>query len=347
MKNPLESLYEQILVTEAQTKDLTNPSHNQVSSLKANQEVFGEKPEVAKGGPDKAKVENGPSHKISTSSETAPTYMKSGQFKGTASAKPEKTETPEETTEPESSFTKSTNKTEDDSKEEKDAKKTEESTEEEKKKEEKKPETLKYNKQQENFTMSAFETLFKKTLIEELEPEMPEAVEGTEDASSEEVADSVAPEAEEEIHGEEDEQDEETEADLISDLKELHTKLSTILSKLEGIEEENEEESEEESEEEYSDEDFNDEFDTTETEENKSVVAKESLDKPKPFSDSKGKQLLSKKNKVGKVNPKGGKVHSGKFKHEPNPKAVSTKIANMTKGKPEVNSTVKKGEFIK
>lgn len=346
MKNSLESLYEQILVTEAQTKDLTNPSHNQVSTLKVNQEVFGEKPEIAKGGPDKAKVENGPSHKISTASETAPSYMKAGQFKGTSPAKAEKTKEPEETKEPEGAFTKSTEDS--DEKEETEKKADENKSEKSEKSDEKKPENLKYNKQQENYTMSAFETLFKKTLIEELEPEAQEHEDissepaGDEDLSAEPSEDT----SDEELHDEE-ESHEETEADLISDLRDLQTKLNSILTKLEGLESEEGEEGEE-GEEEYSDEDFNEEFDNNEeSEESEPVVAKESIDKPKPFSDSKGKQLLSKKNKVGKINPKGGKVHSGKFKSEPNPKAVSSKVANMTKGKPEVSSTVKKGDFIK
>ena len=135
------------------------------------------------------------------------------------------------------------------------------------------------------------------------------------------------------------EESEESEADLVSDLRELQAKLDSILSKLEGLEEEGDEEgSDEDSDEEYSDEDFDTEFSTEEP-----SVTKESVDRPKALSDSKGKQLTSKKNKVGKLAPKGGKAYVGKFKNNPNPKNLSTKVSKSA----EVKSTVKKGDFLK
>ncbi len=56
---------------------------------------------------------------------------------------------------------------------------------------------------------------------------------------------------------------------------------------------------------------------------------------------------MSKKNKIGKLHPKGGKAHTGKIKDSPEPKALGDKKNNLQKGKPEVKSTVKKGDFIK
>ena len=91
MKNSLSDLYEKILLSEAQKNDLTSPSNVVVGDLKSNEEVFGEKPEVTKG-PEKAKLDQGPNYKISTSSETAPTHGSApkAKFKGTAPAKEEK-----------------------------------------------------------------------------------------------------------------------------------------------------------------------------------------------------------------------------------------------------------------
>jgi hypothetical protein len=141
--------------------------------------------------------------------------------------------------------------------------------------------------------------------------------------------------------------EDETEEDLISDLIELQTKLDSILTKLEGMEDE-ENESEEGGDESYSDEDFDNEFTEDETVEGEEgAVRKESLDKPKLLSNAKGKQLLNKKNKVGKLAPKGGKAHSGKFKYEPAPKSISSKAASLSKGNSQVKSSVKKGDFIK
>ena len=331
MKNPLSSLYEQILVSEAQNKqDLTNPSQSEVGSLKQNQDAFGEKPEVV-SGPEKASLQKGPSYKISTSSETAPQYSKDGKFKGNAPAKPKASDEPEETETAESVFPE--NDEEEKSKEDSKKQNKLESTEE------KDTKKNKYIRQHENFTMSAFETLFKKTLIEELENE-DEATLASTPAPEGDLSDDVMSDDEPLEDESSEEESGESEADLVSDLRELQAKLGSILSKLEGIEEEEEEEEgEEESDEEQSDEDFDAEFSTEE----EPSVTKESIDKPKALSDSKGKQLTSKKNKVGKLAPKGGKAYVGKFKNNPNPKNLSTKVSKSA----EVKSTVKKGDFLK
>ena len=329
MKNPLSSIYEQMLISEAQNKqDLTNPSKNEVGTLKQDQEAFGEKPDLV-DGPDHAKIEKGPSYKISTSSETGVSYTKDTKFKGTAPAKPAEDEEPKETETPEDVVPKD---------EEKKSSKVEDKSESDEEKETKKD---KYNKQQENFTMSAFETLFKKTLTEDLEPtdsvtpEVPETEETSDDvlASDEGAEDTLDDETSEET--------EESEADLISDLRDLQTKLDSILSKLEGLEseEESEEEGSEDSDEEYSDEEFDSEF----SNEEEPTVTKESIDKPKPLSPAKGKQLTSKKNKVGKLNPKGGKAYVGKLKSDPTPKNLTSKVTKSA----EVSSSVKKGDFLK
>ena len=123
----------------------------------------------------------------------------------------------------------------------------------------------------------------------------------------------------------------------LSDLRDLQDRLSSILSKLEDVQAEEESLEGEES---YSEEDFDEEFSEEEP-------MKESVDKPKALNNSKGKVLMSKKNKVGKVNPKGGKANAGKIKSEPTPKALGDKKAHLQKGKPEVKSSVKKGDFIK
>ena len=186
----------------------------------------------------------------------------------------------------------------------------------------------------ESFTMSAFETLFKKTLNEEMEEEMtpaPEMEAGNEELNLE---DSEEMDLEEE--------GEEEEGDLISDLKDLQDKLASILSKLEDSAEESE--TEEESED-YTEEDFDSELGEEESEEE--APMKESMDKPKALNNSKGKALMSKKNKVGKLHPKGGKANTGKVPECATPKALGDKKAHLQKGKPEVKSTVKKGDFIK
>lgn len=304
MKNPLADLYQQVLLNEAEKHNLQNPSSDEVGNLKPKAELFGSKPKPVEGA-EKAKLQKGPAYKETTGSSSAP-KASSSSFKGSAPAKETKVEEGEEMEDTEVDPTE------------------EEDEETEEKKE------VKKEIKQENFTMSAFETLFKKTLTEEIDevtaPEM----------ESDEELNLDTEEGEEEM---EEELEDEEEADLVSDLRELQDKLAAILSKLEDVAEE---ESEEESED-YTEEEFDEEF----GEEEEGAAMKESMDKPKALNSSKGKALMGKKNKVGRLSAKGGKANSGSLKHEPKPKALGDKKGALQKGKPEVRSSVKKGDFIK
>jgi len=310
MKNPLSDIYEQVLLNEAEKHALQNPSQDEVGNLKAKQDLFGTKPKAVEG-PDKAKLKQGPQYKETTGTASKPS-AKSSSMPNSAPAKETKTEKGEEM---EDTKVDPTNK--------------EEESEEKK---EKKPEMKK-----ENFAMGAFEALFKKTITEELDEEMPAADEAA-PVTDEEPELDLEDSAEEDL--------EEEEGDLISDLRDLQDRLSSILSKLEDVQEE-EESLEGSEDEDYTEEQFNEEFGDEEEEEDDEEEIRESKDKPKVLSDSKGKTLMSKKNKVGRLNPKGGKANSGKLKSEPTPKALGDKKAHLQKGKPEVKSSVKKGDFIK
>lgn len=307
MKNELSSLYEQVLLKEAEKSNLENPSSDTVGSIKPKQDLFGVKPKVVEG-PDKAKVENGPAYKQDVGS-VSKVKSEKPSFKGSAPAKDNKAEEPEEM---------------------KDEDVTPETDEEK--------ENKKKEKQEESFTMSAFENLFKKTITEELGDEMTNDtsnfMDDAESTDTAEMTDEV-----EETEGMEEEEEE----DLLSDLKDLQERINTIISKLEtAVEEEGEETDDEE----FSDEDFETEFGTEETEEE---PVKESVEKMKQLSDAHGKKLMHKKNKVGKLHPKGGKAHSGNVDADPKLKAAKShdKSLQNPKGKPEVKSTVKKGDFIK
>lgn len=299
MKNPLSSIYEQILLKESEKSNLENPSNDTVGKLAPKQDLFGEKPKPVEGADeaDVDKVQAGPTHKVEVGSTVKPSETK-GSFKGSAPAKDAKPAVKAEEV-----------------KEDEAAPKSKEEKEEEKK-----------DVKKESFTMNAFETLFKKTLTEEVGEELSVADESDELEAAEDLEDET-------------EEHEEEENDLIADLKELQDKLANILSQLEDAVVETEDEAGED--EEYSDEDFEEEFGT----EDESEV-KEALEKPKALAPAKGKALMSKKNKVGKVSPKGGKASAGAVKSEPTPKALGDKKAHLQKGQ-TVHSTVTKGDFIK
>ena len=263
--------------------------------------MFGEKPKPVEGADeaDCDKPQAGPTHKVEVGSTVKPSETK-GSFKGSAPAKDAKPAVKAEEV-----------------KDDEAAPKTDEEKDEEKKQVKK-----------ESFTMNAFETLFKKTLTEEVGEETAPMAE-EEISDMEEVVNDVE---------ETDELDsEEEEGDLIADLKELQDKLADILTKLEDAVVDTEDET---GEDEYSEEDFEDEFGEEEAE------VKEALEKPKALAHAKGKALTSKKNKVGKVSPKGGKAQAGSVKNEPKPKALGDKIGHLQKGQ-TVHSTVTKGDFIK
>lgn len=300
MKNQLSDAYEQVLLSEAEKHSLQNPSSDEVGSLKIKQDLFGSKPKPVEG-PEKAKLQKGPSYKETTGTTTSPKAEK----KSMPNSKPAVSEEAEEGEEMEDTDVQ--------------------------------PSEKKKKIAEENFTMSAFETLFKKTITEEVDDMTSPAADDTDlDLDAEEMDEDISEDMEEEH--------EEEEGDLISDLRDLADRLQDILSKLEDIE--SEEEEGEEFGDEYSEDDFNDEFDTEEGMDDEAPF-KESIDRPKPLNSSKGKTLMNKKNKVGKLSAKGGKANSGSLKHEPKPKALGDKKGSLQKGRPEVKSSVKKGDFIK
>ena len=304
MNNPLSDLYEQILLNEAEKHALQNPSQDEVGNVKAKADLFGSKPKPVEG-PDKANVKQGPSYKETTGSDSKPKAEKTSMPNSAAAKSPKPTEKKE---------MKGTNV-------------NPKSNSEENEEDEEKEETKKSKVKEESFAMSSFETLFKNTLQEEMMPE-------DDFASTEETGD-------EDLNIEDEETETEDEGDLLSDLKDLQDKLTSILAKLEDSAGEDTEESED-----YSEEDFDAEFDEEDTEDTENPV-KESVDKPKVLNTSKGKTLMSKKNKVGKVNPKGGKAHTGKVTDSPQPKALGDRKGSLQKGRPEVKSSIKKGDFIK
>jgi hypothetical protein len=143
-----------------------------------------------------------------------------------------------------------------------------------------------------------------------------------------------------EIEGETDEV-----TDLVSDLKDLMGKLQSILDKV--TEEAGSEEKEDEAEMEFGDEESaEDEVESEEREEEKPMGEATEL---KPLGD-KSKVLQNKNNKVGGA-PKvhGGKAHGGDIESDPELKPAKSfdKSLQNVKGKPEVKSTIKKGEFFK
>jgi hypothetical protein len=307
MKNPLCDIYEQMLLTEAEKHALQNPSSDEVGSIKTKQDLFGTKPKPVEG-PEKAKVASGPSYK-ETSGTTSSPKSSGAKMPNSAPAKEAKKEDEEEV-----KGTKVTPKM-----------KSDEETEDKKEKKEK--------THKESLTMSAFETLFKKTITEEFDSQPM-----TEETDELELNDESGEESEAE---EETEEEMDDEGDLVSDLRDLQDRLSSILSKLEDATEDTEDSSEEE----YTEDDFEAEF-GEESENDEDVSMKESLDKPKPLNSAKGKGLMNKKNKVGRLSPKKGKANTGTLKCDPKPKALGDKKAVLQKNKAEVKSSIKKGDFI-
>lgn len=312
MNKSLSELYTQVVLNEAEKHQLQNPTSDEVGNLKVKQDLFGTKPKPVEGA-EKAKLDKGPSYKETTGSTSA--SKSSGKpFAKSAPAKSPDVEEGEEMEDTEvSSKTDS--------------------------KEQDKP-SKKKQLEQESFTMSAFEQLFKKTITEEIgqEPEMEQgegmgAEEGVDNIGTEEPVGEAAEEGLEEEEG-----------DLISDLKDLHDRLGEILSKLEGVQEE--EEALEGEEEGYSEDDFDDEFADEGEEDEEGSAMKESLDKPKVLGDKK-KALQHKKNKVGKLSAKGGKAHTGNVKTSPSPSNLGDKKKALQSKGNQVRSSVKKGEFFK
>jgi hypothetical protein len=180
----------------------------------------------------------------------------------------------------------------------------------------------------------SFEKLFKATINEQFP--------GEEEVGSIEMDVEVPTSNDDmmdELEGESDEV-----SDLVSDLKDLMSKLQTILDKV--SEESGTEESEEEVEAEFGDESAEEEVESEENEENKPMGEATEL---KPLGD-KSKVLQNKNNKVG-GHPKAhsGKAHGGDIESDPELKPAKSfdKSLQNVKGKPEIKSSVKKGDFFK
>jgi hypothetical protein len=177
----------------------------------------------------------------------------------------------------------------------------------------------------------SFEKLFKATINEQFP--------GAEEAGAVEMDVTIPTSDEEmvdELEGEKDEV-----SDLVSDLKSVMDHLQGILDKISDETSDSEESSEMESE-------FGEEespADEVEAEEKPVGEATEL----KPLGD-KGKVLMGKSNQIkGAVKVSGGKAHTGDVESDPELKAAKAhdKTLQNPKGKPEVKSTIKKGEFFK
>jgi hypothetical protein len=176
----------------------------------------------------------------------------------------------------------------------------------------------------------AFEKLFKATINEEEMMDDPSMeMDVTVPTSDEEMVD--------ELEGESDEV-----ADLVSDLKNLMTSLQSILDKVSGEAEASSDEVEVE---------LGGE-DEVEAEEEPFEEAVEAEVKGHALHNLKaGTELMhpSKKEVKGAVKVTKGTADGGKLKNEPEPKAAKSfdKALQSPKSKPEVKSTVKKGDFFK
>jgi hypothetical protein len=318
----LSELYEYVALNEANKSEgviadktnLSKPSEMEVGDIKADQDFFSDVPKPVEGA-ETAKGVKELSHKVVSGSTSKPTQ---GSI-GSTSKVPHSA--------PKSNGFKGTAP----------AKETEAEEPEETEKGEDVFSKKEKEKHEESYTMSAFENLFKKTLAEELE-ETPVDETPMDDLSAEgdEMSDDVSDTEDMDEEGED-------EGDLLSDLKELQDKLAAILAKLEGGAEENES-GEAEGDENYTEEDFDEEF-GEEEEGDEDGTFKESV-KAKSLPHSKGKKLMSKHNKIGRLKTSGGKAHTGSLKDEPKPKALGDKKAALQKGT-EAKSSVKKGEFFK
>jgi len=178
----------------------------------------------------------------------------------------------------------------------------------------------------------AFEKLFKATITEEFDndemsDEMPDDMDVDVPTSNEDMVDEL-------------EDDKDEVSDLVSDLKEVMSHLQTILDKISDETGPGPESNENEI-----------EFgrDEMESDDEPSESPFKESTELKPLGD-KGKVLMGKNNKVG-GHPKthGGKAHGGDVDSDPKlkPAKAYDKSLQNPKGKPEVKSTIKKGDFFK
>jgi hypothetical protein len=197
--------------------------------------------------------------------------------------------------------------------------------------------TVKENMDKETETKKAyegsFERLFKATLNEELADDMAADFSAEVPTTDDEMVDEL-----------QDDQDEVS--DLVADLQNVLSSVQSILDKISG-------ETAPEDESEFSDNEMEDADDESIADE----VEDENADE-EPFKEStelkplgnKGKDLMGKSNKVG-GHPKvhGGKAKGGDLECDPKLKPAKShdKSLQSPKGKPEVKSTVKRGDYFK
>lgn len=179
----------------------------------------------------------------------------------------------------------------------------------------------------------SFERLFKATLNEELADDMAADFSAEVPTTDDEMVDEL-------------QDDNDEVSDLVADLQNVLSSVQSILDKISG----------ETSPEEESDM-SEDDFDSNEDESIADEVEEENADE-EPFKEStelkplgdKGKVLMGKNNKVG-GHPKvhGGKAQGGNIESDPKLKPAKghDKSLQSPKGKPEVKSSVKKGDFFK
>lgn len=174
----------------------------------------------------------------------------------------------------------------------------------------------------------SFEKLFKATINEDMMGEEPVVdMEVEVPTSNEDMVD--------ELEGEKDEV-----SDLVSDLKSVMDHLQNILDKI------SEESGSEEGEAEEAE--FGDEGEEASEESETEEEAVKEATELKPVGKA-GHNLMGKDNKAGSVKPHGGKAHGGDIESDPELKPAKSfdKALQSPKSKPEVKSTVKKGEFFK
>ncbi len=79
MKNPLSSIYEQILISEAEKSTLQAPSSDKVGSVKGGQELFGEKPDVTDTGKVKGETPKKLEHETTEEADVTPAAKESNK----------------------------------------------------------------------------------------------------------------------------------------------------------------------------------------------------------------------------------------------------------------------------
>jgi hypothetical protein len=294
MKNPIASLYEQILLNEAEKSALENPSNNEVGKVTG---IFGgEKPDTKKVSALSNKDAKTDSAKNLEHDLTNPEDPEGEEDKNAEVRKGNlKSSVP----------TKPTEETEGNKP---------------------KPKGL-----GEEFTMGAFETLFRKTLV--IENEEDEAGDTLDFETGSEAPEEGSLESEEES---EESSVEDEEGDLLSDLQDLQVRITDIITKLEkAVEDESGATTEDQG---YSEEDFDQEFGEEEPkgESEEEEVKTESVVSP----------LQKKDNKVGgKLKATKGKAVTGKT-----PKVGTGLLGDKKKALQHGNtakSSVKKGDFFK